>query len=178
MKNRIIRCFAGLTGSGKTLLIAKLAGKALQEGKNVKVINTDTYKIAGRAFWENFADLFNIDIATTNDIETEINNSNHDYIFIDTNGVNNDSLIANSIVERASNSQEIDLIHVVNVTHLKKLQGNSFELFNKLNCKGFAVTNTDRVNSYNVAMSQVPLFYESNGEMIPNDLIIIGSEND
>jgi flagellar biosynthesis protein FlhF len=82
----------GPPGAGKTLMVAKMATRAVMDGLNVAVITTDTVRAGGVEQLQAFTKILNIPLQkakTRDDLNRALNQtSDHDVVIIDTAGTN------------------------------------------------------------------------------------------
>lgn len=82
----------GAPGAGKTLMVAKMATKAVMDGLNVAVVTTDTVRAGGVEQLNAFMKILKIPLQTAktrDDLNVILNQTkNHDVVLIDTAGTN------------------------------------------------------------------------------------------
>jgi len=91
-KTRKALMLVGAPGTGKTLMIAKMATRAVMDGLNVAVITTDTVRAGGVEQLQAFTKILKIPLQkakTRDELNTILNQcTGHDLILIDTAGTN------------------------------------------------------------------------------------------
>jgi len=92
LKSRKATMLVGAPGTGKTLMISKMATKAVMDGLNVAVITTDTARAGGVEQLNAFMKILNIPLQTArtrDELQTILEQvKGHDVVLIDTAGTN------------------------------------------------------------------------------------------
>jgi flagellar biosynthesis protein FlhF len=181
-KARVVTAFVGSTGVGKTTTIAKIAGHAsIRMKKKVALISTDMFRIGGQDQLMRFGELLGIptygcaDVSALKDLVDSLDD--RDLILIDTPGSSPSDLARLSkleavtsaagakvhlVISAATRSEDITKI----VIRFQRFRPNSviFTKIDETDCKGPLTGDLLR--------NEIPVSYVTNGQRVPEDLII------
>ncbi|MEJ7600384.1 MAG: hypothetical protein WKG01_20910 [Kofleriaceae bacterium] len=169
----------GPTGAGKTTTIAKLAARAaLIEGKRVKLVTLDNYRVAGIDQIRTFADLIGIplEVAESPRDLVEILDDNYDLVLIDTAGRSPRDTA--SIGELAAELPELPAIEIHLVVPAASSAAAIDELARRYQPLGptrLLVTKIDEVESCPELASapgrlSLPITWVTTGQDVPEDI--------
>ena len=169
----------GPTGAGKTTTIAKLAARAaLIEGKRVKLVTLDNYRVGGVDQIRTFAELIGIplEVADSPRDLVEILDDNYDLVLIDTAGRSPRDTA--SIAELAAELPELPQIEVHLVVPAASSSAAIDELARRYQPLGLArllVTKVDEVDSCaELARAPgrlaLPITWVTTGQDVPEDI--------
>jgi flagellar biosynthesis protein FlhF len=180
-KTRVVSVFVGPTGVGKTTTIAKIAGHAaLRIKKKVALISTDMYRIGGQEQLIRFGELLGVptygcaDVSTLHDLISSLDD--RDLILIDTPGSSPSDLARVSKLESlaeagakvhlviSATTRSEDIIKVV----------SRFQRFTPTSVIFTKIDETDSKGSLagDLLRNELPVTYLTNGQRVPEDLLI------
>ncbi len=176
-----VTILVGATGSGKTTTLVKMALMSkISFNANVLIISADTYKVGGSEQLQTLSSIAGIPYITVysaNELRGILSkDSNYDYIFIDTVGINpkvKESFDDLSELVKASKADNILLVHSATSST------NNFKFilkyFLKLSLNGLILTKADEVESIApligiLSTINLPLVYITTGQNIPQDI--------
>lgn len=177
-----ITALVGPTGVGKTTTIAKIAAHcALKHGaKNVALISTDCYRIAGQEQLRTYARILGVPVRVAHnhqEIATALSDLlERRYILIDTASMNpRDMRLAEKFAMLQQQSARIGTVLTLSATTQNSALDDMLSAFSHLNLDGCILTKTDEAGSLGGAISsmirhQLPLAYVCNGQQVPEDL--------
>lgn len=179
--------FVGPTGVGKTTTLAKVAANSiLEKDKKVAFITTDTYRIAAIDQLKTYAKILNVPLEvayTKEDYENAIKKfAEYDLVYVDTAGRNfRDESYIRDLKETIKLSDQSETYLVLSLTAKQKDIVDIFNEFQLLNVKNVIFTKADETTQYgsilNISLNNdVNIAYLTNGQDVPNDLIIPTSE--
>lgn len=171
----------GPTGVGKTTTVAKLAAKALKEGKRVGLINLDTYRIGACEQIRIYARIMGIPlyIASGEDtIKEGITRfmKNRDLIFIDTMGRNPKDEEYNKFLSNICLSNpNIELHLLLSANSDCDFMMEAYKFYKRLPISCIAFTKIDEAikygSLYNLLMTyRKPVAYVTTGQKVPDDI--------
>jgi flagellar biosynthesis protein FlhF len=182
-----VLALVGPTGVGKTTTLAKIASIAIIQ-KNLKVglINIDDYKVGAQDQLATFAKILNVPfrhVTKLQDYERALAEFKPlDLILVDTSGRSQkDTENLKSMKELLDLSSDVTTALVLStVTRDSELNDivNRFKIFNP---KGLIFSKLDESSTYgciyNLAKrTNLPLYYFTNGQRVPEDIEIANSE--
>lgn len=182
-----VTVFIGPTGVGKTTTIAKLAARfALNERKRVRLLTLDTYRIAAAEQLKIYGEIIGVPVRVVFSVdeldEVLANRRNDDCILVDTTGLSHKKVSeCGQLAEYLSGNETIRKQLVVSTTtNVRDLQEavDNFEIFSP---DGLVFTKLDESSSCGVIVNELirskkPLTCLTNGQNVPDDLIIPSSE--
>lgn len=173
--------FLGMTGSGKTSSLVKIAVicKLLLKAK-VLIVSADSYKVGGSDQLQTFASLAGLNFRSVyngKELQTLIENEkDYDFIFIDTPGRNfKEEQFTNSIRELIDFAKPEHLYMVLSATTSESTLNRTLEHFKIFRPNAIVLTKIDECASLGgiigfIAKSKLPLVYFSTGQQIPEDI--------
>ena len=177
-----IAMVTGPPGSGKTSIIAKLAGQLITKGRIGLISLND--KTTGSLVLEYYANLLQLPLAQVNDtselIEKINSYSDKDFIFIDTPGLTPyDKLSKQRLIRyiRALNQEVINYL-VLDVTVKDEEILNFMQALSPLTISSLIFTKLDQADSVGTIFNQMiytgkPLSYLGVGPAIPDDIELV-----
>ena len=174
--------FVGQTGVGKTTTIAKLAARfVIKHGADsVAIISTDAERLTAQEQLTTFGKLLDIPTATlskNDSLELLIRSfGDKKLILIDTAGVNfNDSDSVEQIRKLNSCKVKINKVLLMSATSHKSILRQSLQSYSSLGLNGLVITRLDEAvtlgDVLNTVLQQdVPVYYTTNGQRIPEDI--------
>ena len=184
----------GPTGVGKTTTIAKLAAKAIRDGKRAAIINLDTYRIGAPEQIRIYSRILGIPLAIASN-SGELKKSllgflqTKDIVFIDTTGRNPANKKYINDIEDVINSTTLKQKHLNFSFELQLLMSansddefmiNAYKYYKKLPIDYLAFTKIDEAvrfgQIYNLMLVyQKPVAYITTGQAVPDDIEFINS---
>ncbi len=186
----------GPTGVGKTTTVAKLAAKAVREGRRVGIINLDTYRIGAIEQIRIYARILGIPLVVASNIY-ELKNAlknlsiTKDTVFIDTVGrrpsdqkyIEELNTLLKGILKdkdlREVFALEVHLLMGINADDDMLVEASRFYRKLPINCLAFTkVDEAVRFGSiYNlVLLYQKPVAYITTGQTVPDDIEFINKQ--
>lgn len=175
----------GPTGAGKTTTVAKLAGYfTFMEKKKVALVTMDVYRIGAVEQLGEYAKIMNIPFRVANttaqmdNIIKELEQQEYDFILIDTIGRSSRNLMQiaelNSYIKTANPDHTI---LVLSATTKNKDLINTIETYGELDYDNIIVTKLDETLNYGSLYtiskeSKKPIIYATNGQYVPEDIVI------
>ncbi|MCX8031215.1 MAG: flagellar biosynthesis protein FlhF [Thermodesulfovibrionales bacterium] len=171
----------GPTGVGKTTTVAKLAAKAIKEGKKVGIINIDTYRIGACEQIRIYTRIMGIPLINASDevgIKDGISKflKNRDIIFIDTMGRNpKDEEYTNFLLNLSILDKNIEIHLLISANSDEKFIQEIYQFYKKLPISCVAFTKVDEAfrfgSLYNLLMTyRKPVAYLTTGQRVPDDI--------
>lgn len=173
--------FVGSTGSGKTSVLIKLAiiCKLVFEGR-VLIISADNIKIGGADQLQSYASIAGIQFRAVNSNEellaTIKNESEYDYIFIDSAGAGYHNISAIDDVNKIIENVDFTHKYLVMQANLSKNSiKNTINTFKKWKPTSIILSKIDETIRYGevvegISTATIPLSYFSIGQNIPDDI--------
>lgn len=172
----------GPTGVGKTTTIAKIAARALLEGKKkIGFITTDTYRIAAIEQLRTYANLLQASIQVVynrEDFNEAIKKFSHlDLIFIDTAGRNyKESKFVEDLTQLIDFSLDMESYLVLSMTSKEEDMKIIVDQFNALPIEKFIFTKMDETSSIGPMFNLMNKYsigtaYYTDGQEVPEDLM-------
>ena len=171
----------GPTGVGKTTTLAKLAAHAaLQQGKTIGFITTDTYRIAAIEQLKTYANILDAPLEVcynAEDFKNAKDKLKHvDLIFIDTAGRNYlEYKYVQDLQTIINFNEEVETYLVLSLTSkltdMKKIANQ----FSHINFNQFIFTKLDETSSYGSILAMIEEFQKgiafiTNGQSVPEDI--------
>lgn len=182
-----VMAFVGPTGVGKTTTIAKLAARlTLNEGKRVRLLTLDTYRIAAAEQLKTYGEIIGVPVRVVYSVdeldEVLSNRRRDDHILIDTTGLSHKKVaeyaqLAEYLSRNEAIRKQLVLSATTNAVDLQEAI-DSFSIFSP---DGLVFTKLDESSSCGVIVNELirtkkPLTCLTNGQNVPEDLIIPSSE--
>lgn len=179
--------FIGPTGVGKTTTIAKLASNLiLNEKKNVLLVTTDIFKIAGAEQLKIYADILGINMKIMNNIfdlrKSEDEFNMYDAVLIDTSGRSHKDEKKMSEIKTLLKYGEYDEIYLclsatTRSNDLKKI----IETYEFINDYNLIFTKLDETDDYSsilntIYYSKKHISYVTTGQIVPDDISLANAE--
>ncbi len=173
--------FLGPTGVGKTTTIAKLAARAIQNGRRVGIISLDTYRIGAIEQVRIYAKIMGIPLSIASNGK-EFKNSlstfagTRDIIFIDTSGRNPyDDDYIREMLENVRIGFPLELHLLMSANYDDEFMVDTFRSYGKLPVDYLSITKIDesvRFGSlYNLLLIyQRPIAFLTTGQKVPDDI--------
>jgi flagellar biosynthesis protein FlhF len=185
-KTRLVTAFVGPTGVGKTTTIAKIAGHAsIRMKKKVALISTDTVRIGGQEQLSRFSELLGIptygcaDVATLKDLVASLDDS--DLILIDTQGSSPSDLARLAKLENVTSVANAKVHLVISASTRSEDITKIIIRFQRFRPNSVILTKIDETDSKgaltaDLLRNEVPVSYVTNGQRVPEDLLIPSAE--
>jgi len=173
--------FLGPTGVGKTTTIAKLAARAIRNGRRVGIISLDTYRIGAIEQVRIYAKIMGIPLSIASNGK-EFKNSlsafagTRDMIFIDTSGRNPyDNDYIREMLENVRIGFPLELHLLMSANYDDEFMVDTFRSYGKLPLDYLSITKIDesvRFGSlYNLLLIyQRPIAFLTTGQKVPDDI--------
>lgn len=185
-KARMVSVFVGPTGVGKTTTIAKIAGHAaLRMRKKVALISTDMFRIGGQEQLTRFGELLGIptygcaEVATLKDLVASLDD--RDLILIDTPGSSPSDLARLSKLEMVSTTAGAKVHLVISATTRSEDITKIVSRFQRFKANSVIFTKIDETDSKgplagDLLRNELAVSYLTNGQRVPEDLLIPGAD--
>lgn len=186
-KEKQVISFVGVTGSGKTMTLIKLAIiSKLIWSKKVMIISTDTKKIGGADQLETYSSISTIPFKKADspkDVKKIVSeNDEYDIIFLDTAGIsqkNQKDMFEVMDYVKAAKSNRIILVQ--NSTTNEKTMKDIIERYLPLSITDIILTKIDEAESIGECLSiikeyKVPLSFLTYGQSVPDDIAPLTKE--
>ncbi|MCP4133262.1 MAG: flagellar biosynthesis protein FlhF [bacterium] len=185
-KKKIVM-FVGPTGVGKTTTMAKLGAMySLREGHKVAFITIDNYRIAATEQLKKYAEIMRIPVHAINDqreFKDVIAKEKAEIIMIDTSGRSHRNDLKISEIKTFAEQVEYDFEKILCVSaNIKKNDiSDIFKSFDTMNFDSIIITKVDETsfigNVVDIADKyKKPIAYFTNGQEVPNDIVIADPE--
>jgi flagellar biosynthesis protein FlhF len=186
VRSRKVVMLIGPTGVGKTTTIAKLAARAIKDGKKAAMINLDTYRIGAIEQIRIYAKIMGIPFDIAASIE-ELKQSlvkfeKRDTIFIDTTGRNpRDKKYIEELRMLFSLGIPIETHLLMSASSDDEFMAAAYRHYKNLPIDCLAFTKTDEAlkfgSIYNMAsLYRKPVAYITTGQSVPADIAFPDSE--
>jgi flagellar biosynthesis protein FlhF len=181
-KARMVTAFVGSTGVGKTTTIAKIAGHAaVRMKKKVAMISTDMCRIGGSDQLIRFGELLGIptygcaDVASLKDLVDSLDD--RDLILIDTAGSSPSDLSRLSKLETVTAAAHAKVHLVISATTRSEDITKIIIRFQRFKPNSVILTKLDETDSKgplagDLLRNEIPVSYITNGQRVPEDLVI------
>lgn len=185
-KARMVSVFVGPTGVGKTTTIAKIAGHAaLRMRKKVALISTDMFRIGGQEQLTRFGELLGIptygcaEVATLKDLVASLDD--RDLILIDTPGSSPSDLARLSKLEMVTSTAGAKVHLVISATTRSEDITKIVSRFQRFKANSVIFTKIDETDSKgplagDLLRNELAVSYLTNGQRVPEDLLIPGAD--
>jgi flagellar biosynthesis protein FlhF len=178
-----IVAFVGPTGVGKTTTIAKLAAVyKLQQGKEVTLITTDTYRIAAAEQLRRYAEILHLPLEvvyTTTDLLTALDRHQlTGIVLVDTAGRSpQQEMYLAELRALLARIPNIHTILVVSATTKAEDLDLIYERFQVFSPNEVILTKVDETQSVGTLLNlvermRVPVGFVCNGQNVPDDLMV------
>jgi len=185
-KKKIIM-FIGPTGVGKTTTMAKLGAiYSLREGHNVVFITIDNYRIAATEQLKKYAEIMRIPIHVVNDqkeFRDIISKEKAEIIMVDTSGRSHKNELKIAEIKSFADMVEYDFEKILCVSAgTKKSDLNEiFKAFDIMDFNSIVITKVDETGYIGNVIDMAdkyhkPISYYSNGQEVPNDIVVADPE--
>ncbi|MBI5639184.1 MAG: flagellar biosynthesis protein FlhF [Nitrospirae bacterium] len=179
-EDRKVVILIGPTGVGKTTTLAKMAARAIKQGKRVAMINLDTYRIGAIEQIRIYSKILGIPLDIASNTE-ELKRSllkfaDRDLIFIDTTGRNpRDNTYIEGLLELYETGVRIDTHLLMSANSDDDFMAEAYKHYSRLPVDCIAFTKVDEAVKlgalYNLAsLCQKPLGYITTGQRVPQDI--------
>jgi flagellar biosynthesis protein FlhF len=181
-KTRMVSAFVGPTGVGKTTTIAKIAGHAaIKMKKRVALISTDMFRIGGQEQLIRLGELLGIptygcaDVATLKDLVAGLDD--RDLILIDTPGSSPSDLARLSKLETVTSAADAKVHLVISATTRSEDITKIVSRFQRFSPNSVIFTKIDETDAKgplagDLLRNELPVSYLTNGQRVPEDLLI------
>ncbi|UCH81535.1 MAG: flagellar biosynthesis protein FlhF [Nitrospiraceae bacterium] len=183
--NREIKMLIGPTGSGKTTTLAKLASRAIREGKKVAFISIDTYKIGAAEQIRIYSRMIGIplDIVSDRDgLRKSISRlSDRDVLLVDTTGQNpRDTKYIDKLKALYEMHLPLETQLLLSTSSDCEFLMDTYKYYNSLPIDYVAFTKTDEAvklgSIYNLcSLYQKPVAYITTGQRVPGNIEFVDS---
>lgn len=175
----------GPTGAGKTTTVAKLAARAIREGKKAAIINLDTYRIGAVEQVRIYARILGIPLSVVS-TPKELKNSlarfaqTKDIIFIDTTGRNpRDEEYMSGLSEVCDTDVPMEVHLLMSANGDDEFLIDSYRYYRKLPVNYIAFSKVDEAvrygSLYNLMLTyRKPVAYITTGQQVPRDIEFAG----
>lgn len=181
-KTRMVSAFVGPTGVGKTTTIAKIAGHAaIRMKKKVALISTDMFRIGGQEQLSRLGELLGIptygcaDVSTLKDLVASLDD--RDLILIDTPGSSPSDLARLSKLETVTSAADAKVHLVISATTRSEDITKIASRFQRFSPNSVIFTKIDETDAKgplagDLLRNELPVSYLTNGQRVPEDLLI------
>jgi flagellar biosynthesis protein FlhF len=178
----------GPTGVGKTTTVAKLAARyVMKHGtQSLGLISTDAYRIGGHEQLRIYGKILGVMVYAVKDaadLQIALNELKHKHtVLIDTVGVSQRDQMVNEQISMLSNtSTPIKRLLCLNATSTGETLANVVRAYKGKGLEGCIVTKTDEAATIGNALDAIirerlKLFYVTNGQRVPEDIVIANKE--
>jgi len=177
----------GPTGVGKTTTTAKLASRAIREGKKVAIISLDTYKIGAAEQIRIYSRMIGIPLDIVSDAEgfkKSVNRfSDKDLIIVDTAGKNpGDPKYIKDLNEVCNAGMHVETHLLFSASSDGDFLADTHRHYGGLPIDSIAFTKTDEAvklgSIYNLScLYKKPVAYITNGQTVPGNIEFVDSMN-
>jgi flagellar biosynthesis protein FlhF len=177
----------GPTGVGKTTTIAKLAARAIKEGKKAAIVNLDTYRIGAVEQVRIYSRIMGIPMTTVTDAK-ELEDvllkfaRSRDVIFIDTTGRNpRDESHVEEIQSMCQVTVPMEVHLLMSASCDDVFMIDAYRFYRRLPVDYIAFTKVDEAirfgSLYNILLTyQKPVAFITTGQKVPDDLKYVTPE--
>lgn len=172
--------FIGTTGVGKTTTLSKMATLfAMQQGKDIAIITTDTYKIASSEQLKIYSEILEVPlfVAHSNaDIPQQMERfKDKDIIFIDTGKCPDEQMYKNQITELIQMTSPDEIYLVVSASTNYRFCSKTLSDYSYVDDYKFIITKTDEAMSlgtlFNLrSLSPKKIAYLTCGQILTEDI--------
>ena len=178
----------GPTGVGKTTTVAKLAARyVMKHGtQSLGLISTDAYRIGGHEQLRIYGKILGVMVYAVKDaadLQIALNELKHKHtVLIDTVGVSQrDQMVGEQIAMLSNTSTPIKRLLCLNATSTGETLANVVRAYKGKGLEGCIVTKTDEAATIGNALDAIirerlKLFYVTNGQRVPEDIVIANKE--
>lgn len=172
--------FIGTTGVGKTTTLSKMATLfAMQQGKNIAIITTDTYKIASSEQLKIYSEILEVPLSVAHsnaDIPGEMEKyKDKDIIFIDTGKCPDEQMYRKQICELIEMTKPDEIYLAVSASTNYRFCSKTLSDYSYVENYKFIITKTDEAMSlgtlFNLrSLSPKPIAYLTCGQILTEDI--------
>jgi len=185
MNEKRVVMLIGPTGTGKTTTVAKLASKAMKDGKKVGVISLDTYKIGAAEQIRIYSRMIGIPLDIVSNIEGLRKSierfSDRDMILMDTTGQNpRESEYTDKLKEICGAGLPIETHLLLSTSSDCDFLMDTYRHYRTLPIDRIAFTKTDEAvklgSIYNLcSLYRKPVAYITTGQRVPGNIEMVDS---
>lgn len=171
----------GPTGVGKTTTVAKLAARAIRQGKRVALVNLDTYRIGAVEQIRIYARILGVPLETAHDLDgladALLTHSDKDLVFIDTTGRNpRDPKYLEELNGITALGFPIEIHLLMSASSDEEFLAQSCRRYSGLPIDLLGVTKADEAFRFGAIynMSTItgrPVAYITTGQKVPDDIV-------
>ena len=177
----------GPTGVGKTTTIAKIAAEyVLKHNKQIAFITTDTYRIAAIEQLKTYAEILKIPVEVAYNSEdfkqAAKRFAHYDYVFIDTAGRNyQNKEFVEDLKSLIDFDIDVETYLVLSATSKENDMDIIYNQFSIIPINGIISTKIDETANHGLVLNfiikhQIPLIYMTNGQDVPDDIMVASNE--
>jgi flagellar biosynthesis protein FlhF len=186
-KSRLTAVFVGAAGVGKTTTVAKIAGHAaVRMKKRVAMISLDMFRIGGREQLVRFGELLGVptygcaDVAMLKNLVATLDD--RDLILIDTPGSSPSDMTRLSNLEAVTAAMNAKVHLVISATTRSEDITKAIIRFQRFKPNSVILTKIDETDSKgllanDLLRNEIPVSYVTNGQRVPEDLVIPSAED-
>ncbi len=175
-----IHCFIGAPGSGKSSLIAKLAGaRKYKEKTDVAIVSYQTNRLGADESLRLYSKIIGCSFQTSANIGDLRESLSHaapgTIVFIDTPGITSKSRIDEDLLQLSKSPLPIEFHLVASLTEKNQQIDRTIAKASKLGLESLCFTKLDEAQTFGEIYNQctkwsIPLSYFATGEDVPDDI--------